>query len=601
MDNREFEADAVDGGGIAERSAPSRGQRIVAVLKKNHIFWIPVIAVAMILILVLTLVLIASSSDEKSDRASQTSEVSVPSEVDVSKDLLLSVDSDGDGLPDQIEIGGWKTSDGSVYRTDPQLPDTDDDGLSDGEEAGEILTGGDGDVIYAGITNPLKADSDDDGLDDKVEIDGWQTRIGDHFVTDPMNSDTDSDGIPDGIEAGSIIRNSSLGVFYRGVSNPLEKDTDGDGLSDAEEMDNGTDPYVSDTDDDGLNDYYEVKVIGTDPQSVDSDGDGFDDKYEDGNRKKTLPFLSYDPLFKNEKFSLENVGEDFAVGAVFGDFMPRDSIPWLIGNLSVVSLSLIPVLGDAVLLVADIRDAVANAKEGDQLNAGLSMIGQLAAQRASPVGDVANASAKVSKFVARNPHLKERVGGAVVGSRFLPERIQLPILRSLWAEWDDLILEGANKKAIKRLISDGRLNIKKLSDDMKRPGHVRGQPVSFIAEWNHAEYLLEKNLKRRHADVKPQVYVKVEGCTLVCNTHGRFIDVLADKVAHESKVGYVTLTPGIMKQIQTDAHFVRTGVITESHWHFYPSGITGQMGASKQVLDLLEAEGIKFTNHVPKI
>jgi hypothetical protein len=62
---------------------------------------------------------------------------------------LASLDSDGDGLNDALEMG---------LGTDPLAVDTDGDGLSDGEE---VLTFG---------TSPLLTDSDGDGFDDATEL-----------------------------------------------------------------------------------------------------------------------------------------------------------------------------------------------------------------------------------------------------------------------------------------------------------------------------------------------------------------------------------------------------------------------------------------------
>lgn len=81
------------------------------------------------------------------------------------------VDSDKDGLDDarEKELG-----------TNPNNPDTDGDGLTDGQEV----------LVYH--TNPLKADTDGDGLSDADEVLIWKT--------DPLNPDTDGDGYPDGEE-----------------------------------------------------------------------------------------------------------------------------------------------------------------------------------------------------------------------------------------------------------------------------------------------------------------------------------------------------------------------------------------------------------------
>ncbi|MGH2445417.1 MAG: hypothetical protein ACRDGD_05185 [Candidatus Limnocylindria bacterium] len=122
-------------------------------------------------------------------------------------------------------------------------PDSDDDGLTDGEEA--ILG-----------TDPFDPDTDDDGLTDgeEVEVHG----------TDPLDPDTDDDGLNDGDEI-------ALGT------DPFDPDSDDDGLTDGDEVNvHGTDPLDPDTDDDGLNDGTEV-ALGTDPLDPDTDDDGIPD------------------------------------------------------------------------------------------------------------------------------------------------------------------------------------------------------------------------------------------------------------------------------------------------------------------------------------
>lgn len=78
-------------------------------------------------------------------------------------------DDDGDGLPDQRERGH--------YNSDPNDPDTDDDGLNDGME------------VKQG-TNPRDPDTDGDGLTDGEEYHQYETN--------PLSNDTDGDGIEDG-------------------------------------------------------------------------------------------------------------------------------------------------------------------------------------------------------------------------------------------------------------------------------------------------------------------------------------------------------------------------------------------------------------------
>ncbi|MFX0066206.1 MAG: Ig-like domain-containing protein, partial [Candidatus Hermodarchaeota archaeon] len=110
-------------------------------------------------------------------------------------------DTDGDGLSNQNE------EDSEIYgcRTEPTNPDSDYDGLSDGEEVLEHLT------------DPNNPDSDTDGLTDAYEV----NTLG----TSPLSDDTDEDGLSDPYEV------------YTSLTDPTNPETDGDGLND------GVDPY----------------------------------------------------------------------------------------------------------------------------------------------------------------------------------------------------------------------------------------------------------------------------------------------------------------------------------------------------------------------
>ncbi|WP_173385993.1 VWA domain-containing protein [Ruminococcus flavefaciens] len=115
------------------------------------------------------------------------------------------VDSDSDMLDDYYEV--------FVTGTDPVLPDTDNNGIADGDE-----------------------DFDTDGLTNYQEyIQG----------TSPWDSDSDSDDLSDGDE---------VNIYS---TNPLEPDTDNDGLSDSDEIALGTNPNLPDTDGDGTLDGQE--------------------------------------------------------------------------------------------------------------------------------------------------------------------------------------------------------------------------------------------------------------------------------------------------------------------------------------------------------
>ncbi len=199
--------------------------------------------------------------------------------------ILGDADYDKDGLTNsrEKEIG-----------TDPRNPDTDGDGLKDGEEVKEYYTNplapdtendglNDYDEIFKYQTSPVKPDSDSDGLNDGEEVarntnpnksdsDNDKLLDGDEvkkYETDPLNSDTDSDGLLDGEEVTTY------------ATNPKAKDTDADGLTDGDEIKNyKTNPILADTDQDGLLDGLEVSTHKTDPLKPDTDGDGLTDGSE---------------------------------------------------------------------------------------------------------------------------------------------------------------------------------------------------------------------------------------------------------------------------------------------------------------------------------
>jgi hypothetical protein len=125
-------------------------------------------------------------------------------------------DTDGDCLPNSVE---------TTLRLDPIRPDSDNDGILDGEE-----------------------DTDGDGLPNCAEVAGG---------TNPGRSDTDGDGLTDGAES-----------LTHGTD-PRRVDTDGDVLSDGREIALGLDPLRDDTDGDGWNDEAET-TAGSHPGRFDS-------------------------------------------------------------------------------------------------------------------------------------------------------------------------------------------------------------------------------------------------------------------------------------------------------------------------------------------
>lgn len=65
------------------------------------------------------------------------------------------IDSDGDGIPDGLEIAGMRDQFGNIIKTSPYLADTDGDGKSDREEMGTLKYDENGNMYYEIISNPL--------------------------------------------------------------------------------------------------------------------------------------------------------------------------------------------------------------------------------------------------------------------------------------------------------------------------------------------------------------------------------------------------------------------------------------------------------------
>jgi len=83
-------------------------------------------------------------------------------------------DSDGDGIPDAIEEQNILLNDGPTVDTDPDNPDTDNDGLLDGDEVDvetELENG------YAWTSDPTNPDTDNDTLEDGTEVNGWEVSV----------------------------------------------------------------------------------------------------------------------------------------------------------------------------------------------------------------------------------------------------------------------------------------------------------------------------------------------------------------------------------------------------------------------------------------
>lgn len=199
-------------------------------------------------------------------------------------------DDDDDGLVNVQETDGWEisvfevsdspaicnsrcdqgTESFSDVTSDPSNPDTDGDGLLDGEEK------------FLG-TDPQSDDTDGDGLGDLMEVRGFELRDLGIIVTDPVDADTDDDKRSDGEEADLDNLEQNRWIVrvagekpYQVWSNPLLADEDFDTLADGDEFaagdpesteKTGTDPTYYNTDKDKRDDAVEVK-LGLNPLSA---------------------------------------------------------------------------------------------------------------------------------------------------------------------------------------------------------------------------------------------------------------------------------------------------------------------------------------------
>lgn len=144
--------------------------------------------------------------------------------VRLSFTYVAPADSDGDGLPDV-----WETT---YFGNLDQGPgdDPDHDGLTNTAELNTTLT------------NPNKPDTDGDGLSDGDEVNGTSNRFAPGTPTNPLLADSDGDRVSDFEENGSLNIYPLPPAGGGASTNPNGTDTDGDGTNDYEELVYHSDP-----------------------------------------------------------------------------------------------------------------------------------------------------------------------------------------------------------------------------------------------------------------------------------------------------------------------------------------------------------------------
>ena len=184
-------------------------------------------------------------------------------------------------LLDLVELMQWDN-------TDPHDTDSDDDGVSDGDE------------VHTYGTGPNNVDSDNDGMDDGYEVDNLLNPL-----VDDTAGDADSDGLNNGDEhsygSNAQVKDSDGDGIEDGIevhtygSNPMDTDSDDDGLEDPDEITYSTGLMDDDSDNDRVKDGAEVYTYGTEPLLFDTDNDGLSDGDE-------LISMVYSNSFEDEYF-----------------------------------------------------------------------------------------------------------------------------------------------------------------------------------------------------------------------------------------------------------------------------------------------------------
>jgi len=152
-------------------------------------------------------------------------------------------DADNDGLSDTLETEGIPVGFGVSIQTNASDPDTDGDGLEDGNETlqNEVVSHPSalGGKFYRMRSDPTDPHTDDDLLNDSTEVRGWNVSTINKTVSyngttrdiyrwdysnktpanmtvtaDPKNNDTDADGVHDGTEKRRLHTHPRRNVTY---------------------------------------------------------------------------------------------------------------------------------------------------------------------------------------------------------------------------------------------------------------------------------------------------------------------------------------------------------------------------------------------------
>jgi hypothetical protein len=466
-------------------------------------------------------------------------------------------DVDGDGLSNCEEAEGWRDGAGNRYTSDPNDADTDDDLLTDGEEAGAAYNPGPRDD--AAIVTYRRTTSDPRKLN-----------------SDARNND------------GSPNPNDDIFADYEETeeigSNALRTDTDGDGLGDFPEWYEGISPLTRDTDGDGFDDYYEqFGLYQSDPERailLDLDPAVFD---------RTDDFGTFTRLY----------WKGFGCGEIL-DACPgvseedTASIPYLIGSIASGFGGPIP----------DARDFLASVARLDIIGAGINVIGLI------PVaGDLTQATRRVTRTVDRLSDLPVSRVAALI--RKLDD---LPIRRS----WRDALIDVASGGALTAL-RQGGMSDTALVLFIRKGGDLKGlrRGLDNASDVRRAGPMVTSS-KQAEQVLRTQPGFQATGKRFavpdgVPNTKSsRVVDAwnATTGTALEAKSGFQCLTctyrlPSgrvvtidLTKQINADVALRAADEFQRVEWHFFANA-NGVIASDPKLFDALRDAGIPYVLHLP--
>lgn len=223
----------------------------------------------------------------------------------------LDLDSDNDGIPDVVEVGGvdangdgrldnFNDTDGDGF-DDTVDGDVGNDGTAENTANALLVTGADGttvdgkpDTYPSGITNtdgrglpnPYDVDSDDDGIADINEaggadtnndgkVDSFADSDGDGFANS-VDGDANNDGTVENTAGALLVTGADANNNGKADSYPTADNADASGMPN---------PYDLDSDDDGIPDLIESSGVDTNGDGridtiSDADGNGWQNSYD---------------------------------------------------------------------------------------------------------------------------------------------------------------------------------------------------------------------------------------------------------------------------------------------------------------------------------